>query len=314
MPDETTASAASWSTAWADSQFGEVGFYRTHRAEDEFQTSVHVDRQLARALAERITRERQRSQVSDFTVIDIGAGDGSLLLQLRDLLPPDIDYLGVDLRPPPSGLANKVAWIQRCIDDGSADITGRDGDWSGVLIAHEFLDDVPCDVLELDEELVPRVLLVDPETGGEEIGPAIDDTAARRLIEDPTGATHWLERWWPATRPLARREVGLARDRMWARLRQVLGNGAAIAIDYSHRLPERRRGVWDGGTLQGFKRGRPHRPIPDGRMNVTAHVALDACASSAARLMHQSSTLTGLAGFPGSYGSYEWLIEPVVQR
>jgi len=313
MPDDKAASTASWSAAWADSQFGEAGFYRTHRAEDEFRTSVHVDRQLARALAERITRERQRSQVSDFAVIDIGAGDGSLLLHLRGLLPPDITYLAVDLRPPPPGLPDDIAWIQRCINDGSADITGRDSEWNGVLIAHEFLDDVPCDVLELDEELVPRVVLVDPETGGEEIGPAIDDTAARRFIDDPTGSAHWLERWWPATRPLARREVGLARDRMWARLRRVL-SGTAIAIDYSHRLPERRRGVWDGGTLQGFKKGRPHRPIPDGSMNLTAHVALDACASSGGALMHQSSILSGLAGFPASYGSYEWLIEPVVQR
>ena len=313
MPDEKTASATTWSSAWTTSQFSAAGFYRTHRAGDEFRTSVHVDRQLARVLAERITAEQQRSPVSDFTVIDIGAGDGSLLLQLQDFLPPDITYVAVDLRQPPPRLPDNITWITRGIDDSSEEITGRDGDWTGVLIAHEFLDDVPCDVLELDEALVPRVVLVDPETGGEEIGPAIDDNAARRFIDDPTGSAHWLERWWPATRPLARREVGLTRDRTWARLRRVL-SGTAIAIDYSHRLPERRRGVWDGGTLQGFKEGRPQRPIPDTSMNLTAHVALDACAGSGGAVLQQSSMLTGLAGFPASYGSYEWLIEPVVQR
>ncbi len=309
-----TARSSAWSQAWSRSQFGEGGFYRTHRAEQEFTTSVHVDRQLAQVLAKRIEDERQRSSDRDFAVIDIGAGDGTLLRQLQDLLPTDITYVGVDMREPTQQLTNDVTWIQRSIDDSTADITGRDGEWSGVLLAHEFLDDIPCEVVELDESLTPHAVLVDPTTGAEQIGPALDDPAASRFIDDPTGSLEWLERWWPATRPLARREIGLSRDRVWRRLRNVLARGTAIAIDYSHTLPDRRQGVWDGGTLQGFARGRPRRPIPDGSMNITAHVALDSCAGGTGELLAQSSVLTGLAGLPGSFGSHRWLIDPVVQR
>jgi len=312
-----TARLSAWSSAWSRSQFGEGGFYRTHRAEQEFTTSVHVDRQLAQVLATRIEGERQRSSDRDFAVIDIGAGDGTLLRQLHNLLPSGITYVGVDMREPPQQLTNDVTWIQRTIDEATTDITGRDGEWTGVLIAHEFLDDIPCDVVELDESLTPHAVLVDPITGAEEIGPGLDDPAASRFIDDPTGSLAWLERWWPATRPLARREIGLSRDRVWGRLRNVLTRGTAIAIDYSHTEADRRRGVWDGGTLQGFAHGRPRRPIPDGSMNITAHVALDACAGSTRRAgesLAQSSVLTGLAGFPGSFGSHRWLIDPVVQR
>ncbi len=311
------AEAMAWSNAWTRSQFGESGFYRTHHAEEEFTTSVHVDRQLAQVLAERIEGERHRSSGRDFAVIDVGAGDGTLLRQLREFLGYDITYVGVDVREPTQRPTSDIAWIRRFIDESTTDITGRDGEWTGVLIAHEFLDDIPCDVVELDESLTPHAVLVDPTTGAEEIGPALDDPAASRFIDDPAGSLEWLERWWPATRPMARREIGLTRDRVWRRLRDVLACGTAIAIDYHHSLPDRRRGVWDGGTLQGFLRGRPRRPIPDGSMNITAHVALDSCAGGASRTgkqLAQSSVLTGLAGFPASFGSHGWLIDPVVER
>ena len=304
----------SWSQAWRDSQSGEGGFYRTHRAEEEFATSVHIGSQLATHLAQRLERIRDQQPDADLTFIDVGAGDGSLTEQVHRLAPHDVRCIGVDLRTRPASLDNDITWISREITSTIDDITGRDGQWAGVLVAHEFLDDIPCDVLELDEHHVPRVVLVDPADGAEEIGPAIGDPAATRYLQFPEHTGEWLQRWWPATRPLARREMGLSRDLVWARLRRVISFGEAIAIDYAHSFDERRSGAWDAGTVKGFARGRPRRPVPDGSVNITAHVALDSCAGPDAELLYQWDVLDGLAGSATGVGSYRWLIEHVAPR
>ena len=51
--------------------------------------------------------------------------------------------------------------------------------------------------------------------------------------------------------------------------------GVAVAIDYAldpvvHRT----------GTLTGYRDGRQARPVPDGLRDLTAHVALEACAAA----------------------------------
>jgi SAM-dependent MidA family methyltransferase len=55
-----------------------------------------------------------------------------------------------------------------------------------------------------------------------------------------------------------------------------LEGGLALAADYGHSRAARPL----GGTLAGFRDGRAVRPIPDGSRDITAHVALDACAAA----------------------------------
>lgn len=319
MPDDTPPSVSGrdtrpWRAAWRDCHLGSGGFYRRHNAEDEFSTGVHVDDTLARYLADLIARQRANDPGEDFAVIDIGAGAGRLLADLRKLLPGRINFIGIDVRSRPANLHETITWMEREIDPSSSDITGQDGQWSGVLIAHEFLDDIPCDVVELDDNCDPRIVLVDPTTGAQELGPALTDRAVHRFTDEPERDRAWLAQWWPPTKPGARREIGWPRDVVWNRLRRVVSNGQAIAIDYGHERVDRLRGVWDGGTLKGFASGRPRRPIPNNTMNITAHVALDACAGDHASVLPQSQVLPGLAGFPGGRGSYQWLIEPRLRR
>ncbi|MEU7403768.1 SAM-dependent methyltransferase [Streptomyces sp. NPDC044948] len=52
--------------------------------------------------------------------------------------------------------------------------------------------------------------------------------------------------------------------------------GLAVAVDYAHTLATRP----PFGTLTGFREGREIRPVPDGSCDITAHVALDACAQA----------------------------------
>jgi SAM-dependent MidA family methyltransferase len=52
--------------------------------------------------------------------------------------------------------------------------------------------------------------------------------------------------------------------------------GVALAVDYGHEAPARPR----GGTLTGYRDGRQVPPVPDGSVNLTAHVALDSVAAA----------------------------------
>ncbi|MZG19481.1 hypothetical protein GTY44_39400, partial [Streptomyces sp. SID5914] len=52
--------------------------------------------------------------------------------------------------------------------------------------------------------------------------------------------------------------------------------GLAVAVDYAHTAAARP----PFGTLTGFREGRETEPVPDGSCDITAHVALDACAAA----------------------------------
>ncbi|MEC8445623.1 MAG: SAM-dependent methyltransferase, partial [Actinomycetota bacterium] len=239
--------------------------------------------------------------------------------QLAALVVDEVTLMGVDVRPRPDDLPAAILWRQVRVTRDVEDITGMDGRITGLVIAHEFLDDVACPVIELDDDLRPRIVQVEAATGAEVLGPDLADPAAEALLGgiSPSQARAWLDRWWPATKPLARREVGLPRDLLWRRLTRILASGHAIAIDYAHRLDDRRSGLWDGGTVKGFVDGAPCRPRPDGSVNITSHVALDSCASPHATVRSQFDVLStsavgsrSLASWPPDLGSFDWLIEP----
>ena len=309
--DATGTSMLPWEGAWC--RANEL-FYGSHPAEDHFATSVTAGNEVARAIADVVSREHARHGNGEFSVIDIGSGSGRLLEQLRSLVAPGIHLIGVDGRERPQTLDSHIDWRRLVIDEDADQITGHDGQIDGLVIAHEFLDDVPCDVVELDDACQPRVVLVDPTTGAEDLGPRLSDSASRRCLDgDPEAMQSWLTTWWPPTRPGARREIGIRRDRVWRRLTRILRSGEALAIDYAHDRTDRAAGIWDAGTLKGFSRGRPRRAVPDGSVNITAHVALDSLARPGSHSLSQGQVLDGstLASYPLGLGSFTWLYQPI---
>src|SRR6185295_15266894 len=96
---------------------------------------------------------------------------------------------------------------------------------AGVVVATEWLDNVPLDVAEFDDSGVLRYQLVEPQTGAEMPG-------------DPVSADDgaWADRWWAeAPRDAGNRvELGGARDAAWARAVASLSRGIAITVDYGH--------------------------------------------------------------------------------
>lgn len=301
--------AVSWSAAWEQSALGPHGFYRSAagHAERTFATHVTTGTVVARRIvmhsAARL--EALLSSHDNVVVTDLGAADGTLIAQLMSALPERIGervrWRAIDVRPRPVGIDERVAWIEADVRD----VASRLDPVPGLVVAHELLDDVPCDILEIDDHGARRIVLVDPSSGREELGPSTDDAAGcRRLDLDPVGIDEWCDRWWPRREPAARVEVGRSRDAAWAMVAALASDGLAIAVDYAHVAAERSAGVWDGGTLAGYRDGRLASAVPDGSRNITAHVALDSCAAavSDARTVLERS---------GDGDDFWWLVQAV---
>jgi SAM-dependent MidA family methyltransferase len=262
---------AGWRVAMEAGLYGPGGFF-VRAAEgpgDHFRTSVHASPLFAGALLrliERVDAALGRPEV--FDLVDVGAGRGELLSALRPLLPERVRLTAVEVAPRPSRLPGGIAW-QREVPDGIV----------GLLIATEWLDNVPLDVADLDDEGRLRKVLVEPSTGVESLGGLVD---AADLF--------WLRRWWPQP---GRAEIGWPRDAAWADAVGQVRRGCALAIDYGHRRDERPA----LGTLTGFRAGRQVTPVPDGSGDVTAHVAVDSAAAAAGEpyvLIRQREALKAL--------------------
>ncbi|MFL6130119.1 MAG: SAM-dependent methyltransferase [Mycobacteriales bacterium] len=252
-----TRAARPWREAWAAALYGPGGFYaRGETPGAHFRTSVHASPLFAGAILELLRRvDRTLGAPDPLDLVDVGAGGGELLAavlaaadrQLRARLRVTAVEVGpVDL--PAVRVVRDVTELPAL---------------TGLLVANEWLDDVPLDLVEQTAD-GPRVVLVSP-AGAESLGgpPAGADLA-------------WLDRWWPLHRVGHRAEVGRSRDEAWAAAVSRLARGVAVAVDYAHeagrRPPE--------GTLTGYRGGRQVRPVPDGSCDLTAHVALDAVAAA----------------------------------
>lgn len=251
-----------WRAATEAALRGPEGFYRRERAAAHFVTSAQRP-EFAVAVAELARRLSLRA------VLDLGAASGELLRGLH-ALDPGLGLHGVDLAPRPPGLPASIAWSP------ALPSVVRDS----LLVAHEWLDTVAVEVVEQTAH-GPRLVLVDPADGAEELGgpPADEDLA-------------WLERWWPPGAVGARAEPGRPRDAAWVDVLARMSGGAALAVDYAHTRAERAAGSCAAGTLRGHRDGRLVAPVPDGRCDITSAVALDAVQAAA----EQAGAVTVHAG------------------
>lgn len=238
---------ATWRVATERALYGEGGFYlRTDGAPGaHFRTSVHASPLFAEALLE-LARTAGLA-----TVADVGAGRGELLRALR-ALDPSLRLIAVEVADRPGDLPGDVEWVTRVPD-------GLDG----LMVANEWLDNVPVDVVE-QTAAGPRLVEVDG-TGRERVA----GTPSREDQE-------WLARWWPMSTMGDRAEVGHPRDAAWSRVVSAMRRGVAVAVDYSHVRTARPA----AGTLTGYRSGRQVPPVPDGSCDLTSHVALDSCAAA----------------------------------
>ncbi|WP_237320208.1 SAM-dependent methyltransferase [Streptomyces sp. JJ36] len=261
--------------------YGSGGFFVRQAPRAHFRTSVHVSPLFATGVLRLLERvDAALGRPAELTLVDVGAGRGELpagLLAALDAAPGEhgglaarLRTVAVELAPRPEGLDRRVAWHDRLPPPGTV---------TGLLFANEWLDNVPLDVAEVDGAGVPRRVLVDA-AGREALGAPVAGADAE-----------WLRRWWPlAPEPGLRAELGGPRDAAWAEAVGSLGRGLAVAVDYAHTRAERP----PFGTLTGYLDGRETEPVPDGTRDLTAHVALDACAAAGA------AEVTGAGGTGGT--------------
>jgi SAM-dependent MidA family methyltransferase len=265
-----TGDFVTWDVAWQQALYGDEGFYRRAGGapSSHFRTSVHASPLLAGALAE-LARRGGLTRV-----VDIGSGRGELLIALADV-DPNLRLVGVDVVGRPAALPMRAQWLVSA--GGTSLPQGPDVCSGALVVAHEWLDDVPCPVVEVDSAGRWRQVEVDRGTGRERLGAVATDAEQQ-----------WLDRWWPAGEPGSRAEVGLARDRAWADLVGRAPGSLLVAVDYSHDRATRPA----AGTLAGYRAGRVVPPVPDGTCDITAHVALDAVARAGEAAGATSTVLT----------------------
>lgn len=279
-----------WARAMEQALYGPNGFYRSGGGPAaHFRTSVHASPLFATAVV-RLLREVDEvlGRPDPVTLVDVGAGRGELLEAVGallgdsavpdDTLPRRLRLVAVEIAPRPDHLTSGIEWRRELPDEVT-----------GLLIANEWLDNVPCDIAEATAD------------GWRIVDVAPDGVERLAAVPDPDQRA-WLSTWWPvpgspdepatggrsdddenenenAHATPFRAEVGLTRDAAWRHAVETLARGVAAAVDYAHHRALRP----PFGTLSGYAHGRQVAPIPDGTCDITAHVALDACAAAAGR-------------------------------
>jgi SAM-dependent MidA family methyltransferase len=237
------------------------GFFRRERPADHFRTSVHASGQFAQALVQ-LAFDAGVTQV-----VDVGAGSGEMLRQISSLT-DRVDLAGVEIASRPAELPARIAWHNEL----PSSLEGA------LVVANEWLDNIPVDVAELDEEGQLHLVHVNPETGEETTGEPVSPLDCA-----------WLDRWWPiAGEPGQRVEIGRMRDAAWADVTRRAVNSVCIAVDYCHARDDRPT----YGTLSAYQHGRDVALVPDGSRDISAHVALDAVAAAGEAAGATSSVLT----------------------
>ena len=258
----------------ADALYGDKGFYRAPSVPGaHFRTSAHTSPLWADAIAKVVER------TGGPTVVEVGAGGGELIGALAALLPTH-RLVAVDVAPRPPDLPARVEWRDTLPDA-----------FDGVLLAVEWLDVVPVDVVERTDDGV-RYVEVSTD-GSERIGATVDAADAQ-----------WLHRWWPLAEVGDRAEIGAPRDAAWADAARHVRRGVALAVDYA---VDPRRDL--AGTLTGYRSGRQVLPVPDGSSDITAHVRMESCAAAVTDVdsvlvpQHTALRALGLSGRRPAYGS-----------
>ncbi|MGW2622724.1 SAM-dependent methyltransferase [Micromonospora taraxaci] len=330
-----------WRDAMSRALYGPDGFFVAGTGPaDHFRTSVHASPAFASALLRLIVEvDTALGHPYRLDVVDVGAGRGELLRAFvglavgvsgepahsgrSGLIPPwsgspetltptaavrpslreRVHFTAVEYAPRPDNLPVEINWT----DEIPCEI-------NGVLLATEWLDNVPLDVAVHTEDGW-RYVLVDPTSGTESIGDLVSPedldwlttwwphpTSQPHADPDPsTDATSTSESGFGAARPAQgssltarsrpgcpetphsnhlRAEIGRPRDDAWADAIRRIDRGLAVAVDYGHL----REGRPVDGTLTGYRGGRQVPPVPDGSADVTAHVAMDSVASAGAEV------------------------------
>jgi SAM-dependent MidA family methyltransferase len=245
----------SWRSAWHDALYGSDGFYRQPLGPAaQFATSAQGIPGGGPLLASALAILAERSGCT--RLVDLGAGRGELLAEVATIAPA-LQLTGVDVVDRPADLPEGTGWLR---SPGGAALPDELGGLSDTLvIAHEWLDVVPCPIAEHDGAVWRSVEVV--PSGEERLAEPIGDANLQ-----------WLQRNWRSDSAAGdRAEIGTTRDAANRALRARITTGLLVVVDYGHLRTDRPR--W--GTLTGYRDGLQCPPSSDGKTDITAHVSMD---------------------------------------
>lgn len=276
-----------WDVAWGEALYAPAGFYRHAAPADHFATSAQGLGSAGELLAEALLTMATRHGLT--RIVEVAAGRGELLTDLARARnraarhgstgvaptgPGGVRLTGIEIVDRPDDLPPDVDWLVApggaALPDALTGLTGT------LLVAHEWLDVVPCPVVERGADGGWHHIEVDA-AGVERTGTPVADADL-----------DWLRCHLPGG--VQRAEVGLTRDRAYRDLVSRVDHGLVVAIDYGHTYPARPQ----TGTLTGYRDGVQVPPRPDGTCDLTAHVAVDTLGAD--RLHTQREALLDLLG------------------
>lgn len=273
---------ARWSLRWQESRAALTRSSSHVRVEQHFASAAYLAG-LHNWLASVVTEHWAAHQRTvDF--IDLGAGDGAVLRGVMSGLSDGVPVrpLAIDMQAAPDGWPTSLAWRVAELPNGLPRMV------NGIGVALELLDEIPCEVATFVDDSWRYVTV--NAFGQEALGEPITGEDER-----------WLRRWATCHESGTRVEVGRSRDEWAVALCRRWERGQLIFIDYAIDAESRRRRR--SGTLTGYFRGQQVPPVPDGRRNLTAHVAFDSLVDSLSQfgLVHRSRLRQTLRNHPASW-------------
>ena len=267
-----------------------LGYYMAGQtrfgAAGDFVTAPEMGRVLAAVLARTL-----QPDLGPDGILEFGGGSGALAGQIRDIL-PDTPY--TLLEPSPDLQAR-----QRSVVTGIQHLQTLPEHWRGVMLAHEVLDAMPVQVLELDASGQLH------ECGVRWNGEALDWVMLPPPVAAPLAArlapyvTHW-------PRPY-RTEINLTAESWLREVAARLDSGAILLIDYGHEAAEFYHPQRQTGSLRAYYR---HHWLDDpfylpGLCDLTAHVDYTALMTAAVEAGLEVAFYGHLARFLVEHGLAE---------
>ncbi len=281
--------------------YGSSGFYATgHGAgtSRDFLTSPEVGSLFGAVLAERMDTEwRRLGEPAVFTVVEVGAGPGTLARTMFAARPACLDalhYVMVDVAPGMRALhADHLPW-ERVQSVESLDVLRAElpGPIVGMVIANELLDNVPCRVLRFDADLrswFEVCVVQDTATG----------MLAEQLVSADSKASEMLGRLVPD--PAHGSEVPLQSQggEVLNAMINLLSEGALVVLDYmrpsTKEFADLRRTDWMRTYDRHVKGSNPL--LAPGQTDITVDVAIDQLVSVVGQPMHSRSQAAALAAW-----------------
>lgn len=236
--------------------------------EGDFLTSPEVSPMFGETLARFVSAERELlDDPSGFAVVEVGAGSGSLLAPLLEVLQPPPPAWGVEASPAARAALGELLGEDRAL----ASLGELPGRQRGVVITNELVDNLPM------------ALAVRAGGGWEERWVGVED-GELALMPHPARAdvARWCDDYAGTVPEGGMVEVQLAAGRWIDTALSVLDSGVVVIVDYggtAAELEPRRT----QGTLRTY---RAHHLGPDplsepGATDITADVNFTALAAAA---------------------------------